>query len=259
MSANTLAAAPQSAGFLRPLRVLLTETQYELVRLLRARAYSLAVIGFPLMFYIIFGTAHRGQPTALYLIAGYTCMGVVSACLFGVGLTLALERAQGWLDLKLASPMPRFAYVGAKLLSCAAFGLAITTLLVSLGSALGGVSVTGGQFAALAGVALAGSVPFAAMGFLIAFLIPPNAGPATINLIYLPMSFASGFWIPVSDLPRWLRVIAPALPTYHLAQIALAIFRFAPTTGMALHWAVLGGFAVLMLTAAWINFVRSEA
>lgn len=259
MSTNTLAARPESADFLRPLRILLKETQYELARLLRARAYSLAVIAFPLMFYIIFGTAHRGQPAARYLIAGYACMGVVSACLFGVGLTLALERAQGWLDLKLASPMPRFAYLGAKVVSSAAFGLLITTLLVSLGSVLGGISVTSNQFAALAGVVLAGSVPFAAMGFLIAFLIPPNAGPATINLIYLPMSFASGFWIPVSYLPHWLQVIAPALPTYHLAQIALAVFGFAPASGMALHWTVLGGFTVLMLAAAWINFVRSEA
>ena len=28
---------------------------------------------------------------------------------------------------------------------------------------------------------------------------------------------------------------------------------------MALHWAVLGGFTVLMLAAAWITFLRSEA
>jgi hypothetical protein len=28
---------------------------------------------------------------------------------------------------------------------------------------------------------------------------------------------------------------------------------------MALHWAVLGGFTLLMLAAAWITFLRSEA
>jgi ABC-2 type transport system permease protein len=259
MSANTLAIAAESADSLLPLRILLKETQYELARLLRSRTYSLSIIGFPIMFYLIFGMANRGTPAALYLVAGYTCMGVVSACLFGIGLVLAMERAQGWLDLKRASPMPRIAYIGAKVVSCAAFGLIIASLLMLLGTALGGITITGTQAAALAGLALAGAIPFAAMGFLVAYLVPPNAGPGIINLIYLPLSFASGFWMPVTMLPHWLQAVAPALPTYHLAQIALAIFGFAPATGMALHWAVLGGFTVLMLAAAWITFLRSEA
>jgi ABC-2 type transport system permease protein len=259
MSANTLAMTSRSADALRPLRILLKETQYELAGRMRTRAYSLSVIGLPVMFYLLFGLANRGKPGALYLVAGYACWGVVSACLFGIGLALAMERAQGWLDLKRASPMPRFAYLGAKVASCAAFGLIITILLILLGGSLGGVTITVTQAAALAAIAVAGSIPFAAMGFLVACLVPPNAGPGIINLIYLPLSFASGFWMPLSMLPHWLQVVAPALPTYHLAQIALAVFGFAPAAGMALHWAVLGGFTVLMLAAAWITFLRSEA
>lgn len=261
MSTNsTSAAIPYDLPVIpRPVRVLLIEARYELARLLRTRAYSLSVIGFPVMFYLLFGTAYRGKPAALYLVAGYTCMGVVSASLFGIGLGLATERAQGWLELKRASPMPRFAFLGAKVISCAAFGLIIASMLMALGTALGGVAITAGEAASLLGVALAGSVPFAAMGFLVAFLVPPNAGPGIINLIYLPFSFASGFWMPVYLLPHGLQLVAPALPTYHLAQLALAIFGLAPASGMAVHWAVLGGFTVLMLIAAWITFLRSAA
>lgn len=259
MSTNTLAIPAESAGPLFPLRILFKETQYELARLLRSRVYSLSVIGFPLMFYLIFGTANRGKPVALYLVAGYTCMGVVSACLFGIGLVLAMERAQGWLDLKRASPMPRISYIAAKVATCAAFGLIIAVLLILLGTGPGGITVTGSQAAALAGIAVAASIPFAAMGFLVAYLIPPSGGPGIINLIYLPLSFASGFWMPVSMLPHWLRLVAPALPTYHLAQIALASLGLAPHSGMALHWAVLGGFTLLMLIAAWITFLRRES
>jgi ABC-2 type transport system permease protein len=262
MNANTHALSILSADstdLLRPIRILLKETQYELARLLRTRAYSLSVIGFPVMFYLIFGLANRGRPGALYLIAGYACMGIVSACLFGIGLALAMERAQGWLELKRASPMPRFAYLGAKIASCAAFGLIITIVLVLIGSTLGGVAVTGREALELGAIVLAGAIPFTAMGFLLAYLVPPSAGPSVINLFYLPLSFASGFWMPVRNLPHWMQAVAPALPTYHLAQIALATFGFAPATGMALHWAVLGGFTVLMLGAAWITFLRSEA
>jgi ABC-2 type transport system permease protein len=258
MTTDSLAASA-AAAVPRPLRILFNETQYELARLLRTRAFSLSVMGIPVMLYLLFGMADRGTRAALYLVAGYSCMGVVSTCLFGIGLGLALDRAQGWLDLKRASPMPGFAFLGAKVVSCAAFALIITMVLISVGTAFGGVTVTAARAAALAGVVIAGALPFAAMGFLVAFLVPPSAGPAVINLIYLPLCFASGFWMPLSLLPHWLQAVAPALPTYHLAQIALAVFGFAPAGAMALHWTVLGGFTVLMLAAAWITFSRSEA
>jgi ABC-2 type transport system permease protein len=155
--------------------------------------------------------------------------------------------------------MPRLAYLGAKVISCAVFALIIVAALITLGITLGGATVTAGEALKLAGVVLAGSVPFTAMGLLVALLVPPNAGPGVINLIYLPMSFASGFWMPVAYLPHWLKVIAPALPTYHLAQIALHIFGYAQPGAMLPHWEALAGFTLLMVGVAWIIFAHSEA
>jgi ABC-2 type transport system permease protein len=260
MATNAIAVTaprPLSLGYYA--QVLLKETKYEFVKMLRTRAFSLSVIGFPVMFYLLFGTSNRHNMFARYLMPSYSCMGVVSACLFGIGMGIALERAQGWLELKQASPMPRFAYLTAKTISCAAFALVIVAALLVLGVTLGGVTLTAGEGLKLAGVVLAGSIPFTAMGLLVALLVPPNAGPGIINLIYLPMSFASGFWMPVTYLPHWLKVIAPALPTYHLAQIALNIFGYAQSGSMFVHWEALAGFTLLMLVAAWIIFTRSEA
>ena len=62
MSANMLAMTSESADALRPLRILLKETQYELASRMRTRAYSLSVIGLPVMFYLLFGLANRGKP-----------------------------------------------------------------------------------------------------------------------------------------------------------------------------------------------------
>jgi len=259
MATQTIAVAPRTLGFGYYAHVFRKETQYEFVRMLRTKAFSLSVIGFPVMFYLLFGSSNRGNMYARYLMPSYSCMGVVSACLFGIGMGIALERAQGWLELKQASPMPRFAYLGAKVISCAAFALVIVATLVVLGITLGGVTLTAVEALKLAAVVLAGSVPFTAMGLLIALLVPPNAGPGIINLIYLPMSFASGFWMPISVLPHWLQALAPALPTYHLAQLALHIFGFAQAGSMMVHWEALAGFTLLMLGSTWILFQRSEA
>jgi ABC-2 type transport system permease protein len=259
MATQSIAIAPHTLGAGYYARVFARETKYEFIRMLRTKAFSLSVIGFPVMFYLLFGSMGRSGMYARYLMPGYSCMGVVSACLFGIGVGIALERTQGWLELKQASPMPRIAYLGAKLVSCATFSLIIVVLMLMLGRTIGGVTFTASEALRLAGVVLAGSIPFAAMGLLIAFLVPPNAGPGITNIIYLPMSFASGFWMPISVLPHWLRVIAPALPTYHLAQLALNIFGYAQPGGMLVHWEVLAGFTLLMTGAAWILFQRSEA
>lgn len=259
MAANTavLPTPAMAAGYYA--RILKQEIRFEFLKMLRTRAFSLSVIGFPVMFYFLFGVSNRHSEIARYLMASYSCMGVVSACLFGIGMGISMERAHGWLELKYASPMPRIAYLVAKVLSSAAFALIIVMVLIGLALTLGGAHVTVMEALKIAGVVLVGSIPFAAMGLLVALLVPANSAPGIINLIYLPMSFASGFWMPVTVLPHWLQVIAPGLPTYHLAQLALHVIGDAQPGSMVGHWQALIGFSLVMFGAAWIIFTRREA
>jgi ABC-2 type transport system permease protein len=239
------------------------ETKYEFLKSMRNRMYSLATLGFPVMFYLLFGVTNRhsgpGMNYAQYLVAGYSCFGMIAAALFNLGAGIASERAQGWLELKQASPMPRLAYLGAKVITCMLFGLAIVAVLVALGITLGGVHITPLQVAHLAIVVVAGALPFASLGMLLSLLTPPSAAPGVINLIYLPMSFCSGLWMPIEVLPHWLQRVAPALPTYHFAQLALNVFGYARSGATLIHWEALAGFTCLMLGTAWLIFTRSEA
>lgn len=239
--------------------VLAKEVRYEWVKMLRTRAFSLSVLGFPIMFYLLFGASNRHTEFARYLMASYACMGTVSACLFGIGMGISMERAMGWLELKLASPMPRIAYLLAKIAGSAIFAVIIQAALVLLAVTLGQTHVTGMEVLRLTGVVLAGSLPFAAMGLLIAVTVPANAAPGIINLIYLPMSFASGFWMPITYLPHWLQRFAPALPTYHLAQLALGVIGMAQPGTSAVHWQALAGYTLVLFGAAWMIFSRQEA
>lgn len=259
MATIAVATRPQTLELGYYARLFGKETKYEFLKMLRTRTFSISVIGFPVMFYLLFGVTNRHSDYARYLLAGYSCFGAISSCLFGMGMGIAIERAQGWLELKQASPMPRMAYLGAKTITCTAFGLVTVAILMVLSVTLGGVQLHASEVLRLFAVVLAGSVPFAAMGLLIALVVPPNSGPGVINLINLPMSFASGMWMPLSMLPHWLQRIAPSLPTYHFAQLALNIFGFAKPGSMLVHWEALIGFTCVMLGTAWIVFTRSEA
>ena len=90
------------------------------------------------------------------------------------------------------------------------------------------------------GALVAGAVPFCALGLTIGSLAGPNSAPATVNMIYMPMAFCGGLWIPFDFLPKAIQQAAPLLPSYHLAQIALAI-QNAPVQGtIGGHAAALG-------------------
>jgi ABC-2 type transport system permease protein len=156
--------------------------------------------------------------------------------------------------------MPRIVYLFAKTATCAAIALITVALLLILGLAFAGVSMSIAQIISLLLITLAGAIPFAALGLLISFILPPNAGPGMINLIYLPMSFASGMWMPISVLPHWIQKLAPVLPTYHYTQLALNIFGYAqPGSSIPAHWEALVGFTCLLVGAAWLVITRSEA
>ena len=246
------------------LRLFGNETKYEFLKLWRAKSFSLSVIGFPVMFYALFGIANRGNydggtEVSKYMLAGYCCFGMIGAALFGIGVGLGSERAAGWLELKRASPMPPMAYLIAKCITAQAFGVIIVGVLVGVATVFGGVRLSVGELAGLLSMAIVGTVPFAAMGLLVALLVPPAAAPGVVNLIYLPMSFMGGLWIPIHFLPKWLQKIAPSMPTYHLAQLMETVFGYQKADSVASHhWLALAGFLMLMLGLSWAVFHRAE-
>lgn len=263
----TIALTP-ALGTRRPfaatLAIFAKETKYEFLKLIRTKTFSLSIIGFPLMFYVLFGLSNRGNTidsmdAAKYMLAGYCCFGMIGAALFGIGVGLASERSQGWLELKRASPMPPLAYLLAKCLTAQAFGILIVCVLTAMALLFGGVHLTTTEFAMMLGMTLAGTVPFAAMGLLIALLVPAAAASGIVNLIYLPMSFMSGLWIPLKYLPKFLRPIAPHLPAFHLSQLMLTVFGFqSRSTSTLTHWTGLAAFTLIMLGCAWAVFHRAE-
>jgi len=267
MSATTLTFPTTTftkMTFVRTARIFLNETRYEFLRLARTRSFALSVVGFPVVFYLFFGIILNGAEhigsvsVAKYMLAGYAVFGMVGAALFGIGVGLSTELAAGWLELKRASPMPPLAYVVAKCCSAAAFGILVVCLLTLLGTTMAHVSLTVPQFTKMIGLTVVGVIPFACMGMALALLVPPSSAPGITNIIYLPMSFLGGLWIPIMMLPHPLQKFAVLLPTYHLSQLMLGVFGYVNAGSTASHWIGLVGFTLLALGTALFAFRRLE-
>lgn len=255
---------PRFNPFSRNLQIFLREARYEFVRLVRTRSFAMSIVGFPVVFYIFFGIImnrgeHIGNVTvAKYMLASYAVFGMVGAALFGIGVGLAADLAAGWLDLKRASPMPPLAYVLAKCCSAMIFGMVIVSILAVIGVTMAHVSLSPFEYARMIALSAAGVIPFACMGMALALLVPFSSAPGIANMIYLPMSFCGGLWMPIMFLPQFLQKIAVVLPTYHLAQLMLGVFGYASAGDTISHWYGLLGFTLLMLGIAAIALNRLE-
>jgi ABC-2 type transport system permease protein len=244
--------------------VYVLEAKYEFLKLWRMPAYAVPTILFPVMFYALFGLAFGGgrlpggTTMGTYLIATYGAFGVIGASLFGFGVGVAIERGQGWMTLKRATPMPPLAYFAAKLMMAALFSSIIVLLLFAMGSMLGGVSFPAATWARLFATLVAGAIPFGAMGLAIGYLAGPNSAPAIVNILYLPSGFLSGLWIPIDVLPPFLRTVAPLLPPYHLGQLALGVIGADRGAPMWTHVLVLFGFTIAGLGVALWGYRRDE-
>lgn len=254
---QTVVAMPRS----REIRAYLLEARCEFLRLLRTPSFALPTILFPSMFYVLFGVVLRGSghglDAAKYLLATYSVFGVMAPGLFGFGVVVAMEREQGLLTLKRALPMPPGAYLFAKMVMAMLFAALITLLLMAIGFVLGHVRMPLENWLALLVTDILGVLPFCAIGLLIGTLVGGQGAPAVVNLIYLPMSFLSGLWIPLPMLPKLLQQIAPLWPSAHLGRIALAVSGTGGDGRIGLHAAVLAGFALVFFLIARRRLARA--
>lgn len=245
------------------LKIFWLETKYEFLKTIRIPVYALSTVIFPMMFYVLFGLlfgteSSNGVSTSTYMLATYGAFGVIGASLFGFGVGVATERGQGWMRLKRASPMPPVAYFAAKTLTALAFSAIVILGLFALGGLLGDVRMPLATWLALFATLLLGALPFAAMGLMFGYLVGPNSAPAVLNIIYLPMAFFSGLWIPVFLLPGFVKGAAPYLPPYHYAQLALKTIGASEELPAWQHIGILLGFTALFLLLAVVLYRRDE-
>lgn len=246
------------------MKTYLLEIKYEFLKALRTPAYAIPTILFPLFFYfffgVMFGMKKAGAVSmASYLIATYGTFGVIGASLFGFGVSVAIERGQGWLEVKRTTPMPITAYFVAKMAMAMMFSAIIVLLLFAIGVMFGGVHLQLGSALALFGVLVAGAITFCAMGLAIGFFAGPNSAAPIVNLVYLPTAFIAGLWVPIVFLPKPVQQLAVWLPQYHFSQLALNTIGGSSGSGTAAgHLLAMVAATIVFSVIAYIGYRRDE-
>jgi ABC-2 type transport system permease protein len=221
----------------------LAQLRSELLMRWRIPAFSIANLALPIMFFTFFALPVAGRPyrdgvtVGAYLLASFGAYAVGSVAVYGFGIGVASERGMKVDLLMRATPLPAAVHLAAKLVTALAFSLLSLVLLIAYGTLAGGVERDPAVWAAVIARLLAGSPPFITLGFAIGYLAGPHAAPGVANLVYLPLAFGSGLFVPMEQLPGFVQAIAPFLPNYHYAQLAWsAVGAGSEALGTSLAW-----------------------
>ena len=235
----------------RVLNAYLQETRSEILRYLRNPGFMVPMLAFSAVFYTMFGIVmnHGNAQAERYLLASYATFGVMGPGLFGFGVSLGAERENGLLTLKRALPMPPLAYLLGKMVMAMLMAAIVMALLLSLGVFAAHVPLTAAQLIAMLATGTVGVLPFCALGLLVGTTIKGQGAPGMVNLIYLPMAFLSGLWMPLSMLPEALGQIAPVWPSWHLNALMQTAAGMRHEATMP-HLLALAGFTIAFLLLA---------
>jgi ABC-2 type transport system permease protein len=250
-----------TATLLKPnlLAIYYLESKSQFLRMTRTLGFSIPTLLFPVMFYTFFGiifTMSASMPT--YLMVTYAVFGIMGPALFSFGVGIAIERGQGWFDIKEVSPMPASAYIVSRIVLTLIFSLIVVMLLYFMGAVFAGVELYRSQWLLIALILMLGSLPFCAIGMTLGLYLKSGSAPAFVNLIYLPMGFLSGLWLPINMFPDTMQYFANILPSYHLAQISLKVIDMDNGGNIWLHISVLLIYLIVFTYLAIAAYYKKD-
>lgn len=237
----------------RDLGLVLWQVRYEQRAYWRNRVRGVFTFVFPLMFLVIFASVDKSAtirshgaslPYDVFFVPGILAYGVIATTYVNMAISTAILRDDGVLKRMQGTPLPRWAYIAARIGSTVVIVAMMTVLVLGLGAIAYGVKVRTSTLPGLVVTLLLGTAAFTTLGIGITrFIKTADAAPVIVNLTVLPLTFISQVWFPTNQLPGWLNTIAKIFPIRPLADGLQ--YAFNPhTTGAGLNGADIESLAI---------------
>lgn len=227
-----MSTVPQSTVS-RDLGLVAWQIRYEQRAYWRNRGRGIFTFVFPIMFLVIFASLDKGQRISTrghiayndFFVPGILAYGIIATTFVNLAIGTAILRDQGVLKRMQGTPLPRWAYVAARIGSTFLIMLAMTVIVLGLGAAVWGLTFRAGALPGLLLTLLLGTAAFTTIGIGLTRFIPnAEAAPVVVNLAVLPLTFISNIWFPIDSLPHVLKTIAGIFPIKALASSLQYVF-----------------------------------
>jgi ABC-2 type transport system permease protein len=238
------------------------QVRYEQRAYWRNRGRGIFTFAFPIMFLVIFASLDKGQsiksrggiPYDDFFVPGILAYGVIATTFVNLSISTAILRDEGVLKRMQGTPLPRWAYVAARIVSAFLIMLAMTVVVLGLGAGIWGLSFRVGALPGLIVTLLLGTAAFTTIGIGITRFIPnAEAGPVVVNLAVLPLTFISNIWFPTDSLPSALKDIANVFPIKALANGLQYVFD-PRVSGAGVNGSDLRTLLIWAAVGVWLMF-----
>jgi ABC-2 type transport system permease protein len=240
------------------LRLVVLHYVFLMRQLVRMPGYVIPTIGFPILFYAFFGLPNSSNPfISRMIMASFCAFAVIGIAIFQFGVGIANERGTPWeryLRTLDVGPATRFA---ARELVVLTFSCITTALIVACAVAFGHARPTIDELLLMIAALFVGTIPMTLLGVLIGYWTSARSAIPIANLVYLPLSFAGGLWIPPAYMPALLARISPFTPVRGYADVVWsgALGSALPPNALP----VLAGYTVLFAIVALVGYRRDES
>jgi ABC-2 type transport system permease protein len=236
-------------------RLAAVHARLQILELLRLPGFSVATLGFPTVFFLLFGLPQaHGEPNVF--LASYAGFAVLGVGFFQFGVSIALERVTPWQVWLRTLPASAFSRMAGRVLAALAFAATSAALVIATVLASTSTIPRAGEMARLGATLLLGSIPFVALGLVIAYWSSPKAALPVANLLYIVLAYTGGFWSGPTDLPGWLRAASPFTPTRQWGDL---LWSAVASGGLeARHWLALAGYTLVFGSLAAWGYRRDE-
>ncbi|WP_448641060.1 ABC transporter permease [Geodermatophilus sp. URMC 63] len=222
MSAPPLPSLPRVYG---------TRARVELKEFFRQRESVVFTLAFPVILLLALGAAldydlGSGVDFPQYFMAGVITAGIVGASLQNMAIHIAGERSDGTLKSLRGTPLPASAYFAGKVVQVLAVAVATIALLLLVGVLVYRVDLpSGADWVTFAWVSVLGAAGCTLLGIAVSTLARNGrSASATVTPIALVLEFVSGVFVPLDQVPGWLRDVASVFPVKWLAQGLRSVF-----------------------------------
>src|ERR1700749_1491432 len=211
----------------RDLGLVFWQIRYEQRSYWRNRGRGVFTFVFPIMFLVIFASLDKGQTISTrgniafndFFVPGILAYGIIATTFVNLAIGTAILRDQGILKRMQGTPLPRWAYVLARIGSASIVMLMMSAVVLGLGVAAYGLHVRAATVPGLIVSLVLGTACFTSIGIGITQFIPnAEGGPVVVNLAVLTLPFISNLWFPIGSLPQAPKTIAGIFPTKALAS-----------------------------------------
>jgi ABC-2 type transport system permease protein len=192
-----------------------------------------------------------------FVVPGLLGMNLMGSAIWGLGFAIVEARQKKLLKRMVASPMPRWEYLAAFLLSRLAMLVVEVVAFLGFAGLVFGVPFRG-SLLELAFLCVLTSMAFSALGLLISSRARTmEAASGLMNLVMLPMWILSGVFFSASRFPAVIQPFVRALPLTAANEAfranmlqGVALNRLLPQVGILLVWLIVP-FAVSLRIFRW--------